>query len=204
MTAKLIMFDGPDGVGKTTQIQLVKSALTSQGLRVLVTRINGGSPIGEELRKVYLSNTERPAGTDYHLGMAIYEAFVAEIDKARPDYDVILSDRSPLSNVAYQSFGSGYPLEQSLAGCDAIMAKLHPDKLICYTAPLSTLRNRLQQASTSKADYFESKPDSFFDKVIEGYEYATERYGAITIDGTADTTRVHEATMAAVTSLLSA
>ena len=196
MAAKLIMFDGPDGVGKTTQIALAKDVLSQQGLRVYSTRINGGSPIGEALRTVYLSNIERPAATDYHLGMAIYAAFVEEINKLRPDYDVILVDRSPLSNVAYQSFGSGYPLDKALAGCEETLQALQPDLVICYMAPLPILHARLSRVAGSKTDYFESKPDDFFEKVLEGYQFTTERFKATVVDATRDTAAVHVATLA--------
>jgi dTMP kinase len=196
MSAKLIMFDGPDGVGKTTQIALAKETLTKQGLRVLSTRINGGSPIGEALRKIYLSDIERPAATDYHIGMAIYAAFVAEIDRTRSEYDVILVDRSPLSNVAYQSFGSGYPLDKSIAGCEETLQALKPALLICYMAPLTVLRARLSQGAHTKADYFESKPDEFFEKVLEGYRFTAERFNAVVINAEQDTAEVHTATLA--------
>jgi dTMP kinase len=204
MSAKLIMFDGPDGVGKTTQIALAKEVLTQQGLRVYSTRINGGSPIGEALRTVYLSNIERPAATDYHIGMAIYSAFVLEIDRLRPDYDVILVDRSPLSNVAYQSFGSGYPLDKALAGCEETLDALRPDLLICYMAPLPLLHVRLSQMAGSKTDYFESKPDDYFEKVLEGYQFTAERFNATVIEAIRDAAAVHEATMALLQKALQA
>lgn len=195
MSAKLIMFDGPDGVGKTTQIALAEQVLKNQGLSVLSTRINGGSEIGEALRKVYLSNVERPAATDYYLGRAIYAAFITEIDRIRTNYDVILVDRSPLSNVAYQSYGSGYPLEDALNGCTETLKALQPDLLVCYMAPLTTLRERLAHTSEAKSDYFESKGDEYFERVLEGYRATTERFGAKVIDATGDEATVHAETM---------
>jgi dTMP kinase len=202
MSAKLIMFDGPDGAGKTTQIALAKEALQKQGLTVLSTRINGGSEIGEALRTVYLSNIERPAATDYFLGQAIYAAFVREIDKLRGTCDVILVDRSPLSNIAYQSFGSGYPLEEALRGCDNTLQALRPDLLVCYIAPLATLRARLNQSSETKHDYFEGKGDDYFQKVLEGYTYSAERYHAEVIDADQDEASVHAETMRLLEKLL--
>lgn len=192
------MLEGPDGVGKTTQIQMAEEALSALGNSVYVTRINGGSPIGEELRKTYLSHFERPVATDYYLGLAIHEAFVIEMDKLRPHYDVILVDRSPISNVTYQSFGGGYPLEAALAGCDDIMHKINPELIICYLAPLATLRARLVQSASGKADYFESKSDDFFASVIKGYKYTADYYQAKIIDASADPRAVHQRTMAVI------
>jgi dTMP kinase len=192
------MFDGPDGVGKTTQIEKAARALRQAGLNIFTTRINGGSPIGEALRKVYLSNIDRPAATDHYLGMAIFEAFVEEIARIRADYDMILVDRSPLSNVAYQAFGSNYPLDAALRDCNRILLKLNPDAIITYDAPLAELRERLGHVSGTKADYFESQPQAFFERVRQGYAYCAERYDTVVIDATAGVAVVHEATMEAL------
>lgn len=198
MSAKLIMFDGPDGVGKTTQIKLIAQDLSAKGLSVLATRINGGSPIGEALRTVYIGDYPRPAATDFFLGMAIYAAFTTEIKQQRPNYDVILVDRSPLSNVAYQSFGSGYPLDEALQACANTLKDLSPELVICYSAPLATLRARVAQARIANPDYFESKPDDFFEKVIKGYDYVTDYFKVKTIDASANSGEVERQTMVLV------
>lgn len=189
------MFDGPDGVGKTTQIKLIAEDLSAKGRSVLTTRINGGSPVGEALRTVYIGDYPRPAATDFYLGMAIYAAFTAEIAKQRPNYDVILVDRSPLSNVAYQAFGSGYPLQEALQACEGTLHDLRPELIICYTAPLATLRARVAEARGANPDYFESKPDDFFEKVIEGYNYAADYFKVKTIDASSSQEEVERQTM---------
>jgi dTMP kinase len=202
MSAKLIMFDGPDGVGKTTQIALVKDTLEQKGVRTYVTRINGGSHIGEALRETYLSEYPRPAATDFYLGLAIYAAFVEEIQGLRANYDVILVDRSPFSNVAYQSFGSGYDREESIRACETTLSALQPDLIICYAAPLAVLRQRLAAGAHGKADFFESKPDDFFERVVDGYAFCAARYDATIIDARASVADVKMQTMQAVTSVL--
>lgn len=196
------MLDGPDGVGKTTQISLIARDLSARGLSVLTTRINGGSPIGEALRAVYIGDHPRPAATDFFLGQAIYAAFTEEIGQQRENFDIILVDRSPLSNVAYQSFGSGYPLEEALQVCNKTLQDLNPDLLICYNAPLTTLRARLLEARDANHDYFESKPDEFFEKVIEGYNYLTEYFKVKTIDASKSSSDVERQTMTLVEQVL--
>jgi dTMP kinase len=198
LQSKIIMFDGPDGVGKTTQIEKARNELLASNLKVFTTRINGGSHIGEALRKVYLSNIERPAATDHYLGIAIYEAFIDELNRVRRLYDVILVDRSPLSNVAYQAFGSNYPLDAALTDCDRILAKLQADSIILFDAPLAVLQKRLGHATGAKADYFESQSEDFFSRVRQGYAFCAERYGIAVIDASADLETVHETTMRAL------
>src|SRR5438045_2788931 len=101
------MFDGPEGVGKTTQMHMCAVALEQKGLRVLTTRINGGTEIGEALRAVSLSHSERPTETDFYIIQAMTAAMIAELPKWQRQYDVILIDRSPLSLLAYQVYGGG-------------------------------------------------------------------------------------------------
>ena len=63
----VVAFEGPDGVGKSTQLALASEELVENGWAVHATRNLGGTPIGEDLRKVMLSEHERPAETDFHL-----------------------------------------------------------------------------------------------------------------------------------------
>ena len=60
-TGFIIAIDGPDGSGKTTQLTLLKEWLKKKGYKIHSTRASGGTPIGEELRKASLSNTDRSA-----------------------------------------------------------------------------------------------------------------------------------------------
>src|ERR1700679_687500 len=103
----LIMFEGIDGVGKTTQLNMVKEALGQQNWLISTARSPGGTPIGEDLRSVMLESHPRPPMTDLYIAAAIQEALIARTDEERADGPIMLHDRGPLSIAAYQIYGSG-------------------------------------------------------------------------------------------------
>ena len=193
------MFDGPDGVGKTTQVKLVAEALERDGHAVYQTRMNGGTPIGEALRTVYLGDYERSAQTDLYIAEAIYSALVEDVAKKRDQYDYILVDRSPLSVIAFQVFGSGADPKRGYALAEQTLAQLQPDLLLCYLAPLETIRQRRSGRDPAANDnYFERQPREFLERVEQGYQEAAERFHAIIVEATGSIDEVHHTTMTAI------
>ncbi len=204
MHAKLIMIDGPDGVGKTTQIKLITQKLLDRRLKVVATRINGGSPIGEALRSIYLGNLERPVATDFYLGQAIFCAFEAEVAKLRSQCDVILVDRSPYSNVVYQGYAGGYPVEEILDACAKTGSALAPDAVIFYDAPTELLHARRKGLDPKiYGNYFEDKPASYHAAVIEGYRTLAAQFSDITVvNANTNPTAVNNQTMSIIDQIL--
>lgn len=180
----LIIFEGIDGAGKTTQVELSREALESEGWSVQTSRNLGGTPIGEALREVILSPLERPSTTNLYISVAIQEALAEAIETARRQGKIILMDRGPLSLAAYEIYGGGLDASLGWPHVDAGMARLRPELTIVYQADVATA---LRQASQKRrrADYFESQPPSYFERVAKGYEAAAERYAkqVITVDG---------------------
>lgn len=195
------MFDGPDGVGKTTQIELVSADLRQQGRSVFLSRINGGSEFGEKLRDVVLSETPRQSMSDHYVFMAMHTELRHELVSRLGNGDIILMDRSPLSNWAYQKFGGEITSPEFDRDIDTSMSLFNADLIICYSATLPTIRQRMSQ-QTSKADYFDSKSDDYFRKVIDGYDFAAKRYNATVIDAEHSVEQVHADTMQAITAVL--
>lgn len=196
------MFEGIDGAGKTTQLELVQEALEADGWPVFTTRNMGGTPIGEALRKVILSDLERPPLTDFYASLAIQEPLIAVINQARKDGKVILMDRGPLSLAAYQIYGGGIDAALGWRHVESGMERIKPDGIILYDidpgAALARVRNPSKQS-----DYFESKPLDYFQNVADGFKEAAGRYGGVaTIDAAQPIAEVHERTMAVVEDLL--
>ncbi len=177
----VIQFEGIDGVGKTTQVELVRQALEAAGWPVLSTRNLGGTPIGEALRAVMLSNVERPPMSDLYISLAIQEALIDTLVAARAGGQIILMDRGPLSLAAYQVYGTGIDQELGWKYVAESMERIRPELSILYVADVSQALQRGRQQS-EKADYFESQPLSYFERVSSGYAAAAERYPVQTID----------------------
>jgi dTMP kinase len=190
----LLAFDGPDGVGKTTQFKLVADSLRAKGHDVYTTHMLGGTPIGEALRETMFSDLPRPALTNLHISLATYYALAADLAARREAGTIILVDRSPLSLIAYQVYGDGVDETLGYAACDESLKALKPDMLIAYSAPLDTLKSRREDRNKD-TDYFEQQQLDYHERTVEGYTAAASRYGAITIDATGSIESIHEQTM---------
>src|SRR3989344_6604308 len=142
-TGFVISLDGPDGVGKSSQVDLLAGYLTNQGQTVHKTRTSGGTPIGEELRKVSLSKISRPARTDMYISLAMAEALGEDIKIRKAKGETIIIDRSPLAIVAYNGYGSEMANKQdALDACEAVAEHLQIDLLIYLTAAQNILDER--------------------------------------------------------------
>jgi dTMP kinase len=171
----VIVFDGPDGVGKTTQLKLTAEWLTSQGHEVYTTRASGGTPIGEALRKVSLSDIERPPEVDVYISLAMHTALASDINERKDSGIICLVDRSPMALVAYNIYGS--QLEDSKLGYDAfehLMKLWQPDLILMINADQSIINERRQKRTGKPVDYFEKKDAAFHERVREGYSKALQ------------------------------
>ncbi len=176
------MFDGPDGVGKTEQIGLIADSLRSDGHDIHLTRVHGGTPIGELLRDVSLSSVPRTALTDLLISQAIHAELAADIAARRAAGTTCLVDRSPASMWSYQVCASGLSPEQAKPIIESDFALFDPDLLLIYVARLDVLRSRLAGRPGSKRDYFEGQPDAYHQRVIDGYRQSAELFGGVLID----------------------
>ena len=202
MTTRIVFFDGGDGTGKTTQIDLAKSVISKNGHSVYATRLMGGSDIGEALRTVMLSESKRPPETDMHMALATYYALYDKL-KSLHDVDIVLIDRSPLSIIAYQSYGSKIDLELAKTQVDIVFSKLQPDLIIVYDAEASSLQTRREHRNNHQdTDYFESKSIQFHQAVAEGYRIAAQDYGAKLINANQSVDEIHEQTLKLIEPLL--
>lgn len=196
----VIMFEGIDGTGKTTQLNLAQEALTKAGWQVLSTRNLGGTPIGEALRDVLLSKLERPALTDFYTSLAIQEPLLDLIDKARQDGKIILMDRGPLSLAAYQIYGAGIDAAMASPHVEAGMSRIRPEATILYDTDVRTAMDRKRQGA--EPDYFESKSPDYFQKVADGYRESIAKYPAAVIDAGQSIGDIQEQTLAVITKTL--
>lgn len=195
----VVVFEGIDGSGKTTQLELAQKALLAQDWPVYATRNLGGTPIGEELRKVILLPIKRPSSTNLYISVAVQEALAEAIGQERAKNNLVLLDRGPLSLAAYEIYGGG--LDESL-GWQHVktgMAKLNPELTILYDADIRTAIGRARQKN-AKTDYFESQADSYFERVAKGYQTAAKRYpdSVVVIDANQSIEAVHQQTMDAI------
>jgi dTMP kinase len=201
----IVYFDGPDGVGKTTQLELTVKALQAEGHDVYETRTVGGTPVGELLRLALLSDTERPAETDLHIALASQHALARDVTGRRERGQVVLIDRSPLSIVGYQVYGDGLDRNKGYQATGELLDLFQPDLIIVYKAPDAVLVNRREHRNHhTGTDHFENKSNDYHHQVAEGFADASRLFGAKVIDGGQSIDEVQAETIRYIESALKA
>lgn len=109
-----ITFEGGEGSGKTTQIELLKKILSNQNLNVITTREPGGTAEGEKIRELLV---QRDGGnwTPLAESMLFFTArhmhVETKIKPALSNGDIVICDRFTDSTIAYQGYGHGFDIE---------------------------------------------------------------------------------------------
>lgn len=172
----LITFEGIEGCGKSTQLELLKDHLKNKGKDILTVREPGGTPLGEKVRSILLDS--RSTGMDPWAELFLYEACRAElvakvIKPALNESKTVICDRFIDSTVAYQGYGRGLDISSITEANRLATGGLKPDITIlidCDTeAGLKRAWSRINAKEGHKEDRFEKEGLAFHKKVREGY-----------------------------------
>lgn len=167
-----IVFEGGDGSGKDTQIELLRQRLTAAGIvdRFLFVRDPGSTEIGETLRTTVLHDRTLSKTTNLFLYLAI-RAQLAE-EKIRPALEkgmTVISNRFDLSTIAYQIYGRSrhdlLPFLRQMS--DYAQSGVRPDTVVYLDCPIDVALARA--ASRGEHDTFEAEARAFHERVREGY-----------------------------------
>lgn len=199
----LIVFEGIDGVGKTTQLELAYKKLEEKGYKVSKLRNLGTTAIGEALRTALKSPVPRPALTNLYVGKAVQQALIEELDQKRSEGSIVLLDRSPLSLVAYSCYGDGADRDLGWQLTEEDMTRYKPDLIMLYDGDITTSLERAKQIS-GNSDYYDSKSLDYFERVDKGLKEGAERYHAEVIDARGSIEEVSQKTTALIDQLLKA
>jgi len=181
---RFITFEGIDGAGKSTQIDVVAQLLRDHGQDPVITREPGGTALGEALRELIL---QRPMSADTETLLL----FVARADDLAPVIRPalaagrwVLSDRFTDATYAYQAGGRGVAEARIDALAHWVHADLRPDLTLLFDVPPDVAAQRLARARA--ADRFEAEQLSFFSGVRQRYLALAQREPQrfIVIDGT--------------------
>lgn len=211
----LITFEGIEGSGKTTQMDLAEEGLKKAGVPVVRTREPGGTPIGEKIRSVLLSaeNSNMAPISELFLIEACRGQLISE--RIRPELErggLVLCDRFTDATMAYQGFGR--PLDHGLIEqLNRIAADgIEPDLTLLLDCSveegLKRVRGRYRvspmQEGTKTLDRLEGEALAFHERVRRGYrEQAAKNEKRIrVVDSTEDANVVHSKIMALIAEVL--
>ncbi|MGA2028880.1 MAG: dTMP kinase [Verrucomicrobiota bacterium] len=172
-----ITFEGTEGCGKSTQVELLARQLRALGHRVRTLREPGGTPIGEEIRhtlKHSKNNHAMTAEAELLLMNASRAQIVREIIRpALAAGEIVVCDRFYDSTTAYQGYGRQLDLKQVQAVIDFAVGDTRPDLTLLLHVPpeVSDERLRSRQSHLSFVrDRIEEADQKFFSRVARGYE----------------------------------
>lgn len=162
-----ITFEGGDGCGKSTQLELVKKYLEERGFKTLTTREPGSVGLGQKLREVLLHyDGDVAPRAEAFLFLADRAQHIAKIIKPAIDNGVIvLCDRHTDSSVAYQGYGRGEDIEQINMLNNLATQGIKPDLTLLFDVSTEVAQTRVG----SEKDRMESAGIEFHKKVRQGY-----------------------------------
>lgn len=165
--AKFITFEGVDGAGKSTGLEDFANTLRARGIDLLVTREPGGTPLGEQLRKILL-NQSMHGETEAMLMFAARREHVEKVIRPALQRGIwVISDRFSDSSFAYQGGGRGVPLVKLEQLEQWVHGDLQPDLTLLFDIPIEVARQRL--SNNVSLDRFEQEKGEFFDRVRHAY-----------------------------------
>jgi dTMP kinase len=190
--AMFVTFEGLDGSGKTTQVELLKKHLEREGREVVTTREPGGTEVGEHIRNVVL-HLDHPVvpWAEAALFAAARAQLVAEV--IRPALQrgaVVLCDRYVDSSLAYQGIARGLGVEPVLELNLRATGDVLPDRTFLLLVDPDESRRR----GGDTRDRIEREDDEFVRKVDAAYRELAELFPSriLAVDGSLDPVELAE------------
>jgi dTMP kinase len=170
-----ITFEGPDGSGKTTQINPLSDYLIEKGYSVLITREPGGTAIGDQIRQVLsdLKNTGMNPRSETLLFLAARAQLVEQVIKPHLEKGfIILCDRYADSTMAYQGYGHQNDLNQIKNLINFATGGLKPDLTLLFDMDVEEgLQRKAHGSEWNRLDAYSLE---FHQRVRKGYHILAE------------------------------
>ncbi|MCQ2096892.1 MAG: dTMP kinase [Fibrobacter sp.] len=176
---RFFSLEGIDGSGKSTQIDMLVSALESEGYQVVRLREPGGAKISERIRELLLDPSFKGImGDDTEL--LLYNAARAQVihEIIRPALEegkVVIADRFAWSTFAYQGYARGLGADKVQRLTELTCGDCFPELTVVIDISVECSRERTSRRGEAP-DRLESEKAEFFEKVREGYLAAARDY----------------------------
>ena len=194
---KIISFEGIEGVGKSTQISLLKEYLESKKYLVEIYREPGSTNTGEKIRDILLNNSNQLSGkTELLLMFSARSELINKIKTSKADY--ILLDRFYDASIAYQGYGRNLSktfINELISFIDC------PKPNLSFLLDISVEEGFSRKINDTK-DRIESSGVEFFNKVRNGYLEIAQDKRFITIDASNNVQSIHESIIENIQSLI--
>ena len=167
----MVVLEGLDGVGKSTQVALLAAWLEGADVPYLVVREPGGTPLGEAIRELVLTRSDLDVGPASELLLMLAARAALVRDVLRPalgEGKLVIADRFSLSTLAYQAHGRGLDPERVRSAIEVATGGLRPDVCVVLDLPLEEAAGR-RKAAAGRPDRIEREGEAFRRKVRDAY-----------------------------------
>lgn len=196
MRRKLLILEGSDGTGKSTQAGRLIEKLKDRGIDLLHIREPGSTPVGERIRSLLIAQCEKDEDeitpeTEMLLYMACRaQLFKTVIRQALEKGQWVLLERSYYSTYAYQGWGLGIDQELILRLGEWVCDGIEPDRVILIDMPVQKSLARLKGGK----DRIEGRDLDFHERVRKGYQELARRYSDLfrVVDGSGSVKEVEK------------
>ena len=168
MRGKFLTLEGIDGAGKSSHVEWLAEWLGAQGKEVVLTREPGGTPLGEKLREVLLSERMHVETEALLMFAARREHLATLIEPALAQGQWVVCDRFTDATWAYQCGGHGLDRGKMAELEHWTHGHLQPDLTLLFDLPLEVARERIALAER-KLDRFEQERAEFHERVRRAY-----------------------------------
>jgi len=168
LAGRFIVFDGPDGSGKSTQFRRFAAWCREHGQAVCEVREPGGTAIGEQIRGILLDpiNTEMSLRCEMMLYMASRAQLIEQVIRpALGRGEFVLADRFVSSTLAYQGTAAGMSMAEIMAVAEVAIGGAWPDLTMVFDVDEKIAATRLNPL----LDRMERKGEEFHRRVRQGY-----------------------------------
>jgi dTMP kinase len=170
---RFITFEGIEGVGKSTQVAALASALRTRQVAHLVTREPGGTPLAEKIRALVLEAAQETLPKSAELLLMFAARAVHLTNRIEPELRAgrwVLCDRFTDATYAYQGGGRGLDTAMIAALEGFVQGDRRPDLVIILDLPIAKALERAHLRNPGAApDRFESERAEFFERVRAAY-----------------------------------
>lgn len=175
MRGKFITLEGIDGAGKSTHLKYVADMAREMGHNVVQTREPGGTPLGEKLRALVLSEPMHAETETLLMFAARREHIAMVIEPALARGDWVISDRFTDASFAYQGGGRGVSERKIVQIEKWVQNELSPDLTFLFDLDTAAAKQRQEKAGLIP-DRFEQQKQVFFDAVRAKYLARAEKF----------------------------
>lgn len=167
---RFITVEGIEGVGKTSNIDVLVKHIENAGFDVVQTHEPGGTPLSADIRNILMHRGDEPIPEIAELLLMFAARSLNVNNNIRPALEAgkwVVCDRFTDSSRAYQGSGRGLPMETVNQVADWVHGDLWPDLTILLDAPVEV--GMARAGNRSEPDRIEKEEIAFFARVREGY-----------------------------------